>query len=122
MTTTDTAGLIALRDRIFADIFERQGKNYRKKLIGYESYVSRTQQLIDQYPDGMSLEEAAAVDIGMTASDSLAGLSPNEPEPPTIENDNSAKNNPMIASLALSLGLLELIIAFLPILQKKTTK
>src|SRR3546814_11578130 len=103
MTTTDTAGLIALRDRIFADIFERQGKNYRKKLIGYESYVSRTQQLIDQYPDGMSLEEAAAVDIGMTASDSLAGLYPTEPEPPTLENEHSEKDNPMIDYPALAL-------------------
>ncbi len=117
-TVTDTAKLIALRNRIFADIFERSGKEYRKQLAGYEGYISRIQQLIDQNRNAAPVEEVVA-DTSMTSSDSLAGVYPASPEQLTEEIENPEKDNPMIAYLALVLGIIALAIAAMPFLKKK---
>jgi len=116
VTTTDTAGLLALRDKVFGDIFERQGKAYRKQLPSYPSYVSRIEQLIDQYGEP-TLREEPLVDTSLAPVDSLAGMYPAVEEAP--ENNVKTKEDPMIAYLALILGIIALILAALPLFKKK---
>lgn len=118
MTVADEAGLVALRNQVFADIFERPGKGYRKQLIGYEAYVSRTEQLIDPYADYPPPVETS-VDTA-----SLPVATPAELNEPAAEQlgtptDTPEKNNTMIAYFALALGLIALIVAARPIFGKK---
>lgn len=117
-TVRDTVELRALRDQLFADIFERPGKGYRKQLTGYDDYVSRTEYLVGQYANGMPLEEFAA-DTASAPSDSLTGIYPADTEQLTDKNDNPEKENTMIGYFALAIGVLALAIAALPIFKKK---
>ncbi|WP_257667023.1 hypothetical protein [Parapedobacter tibetensis] len=116
MTATDEAGLVALRDQLFADILERPGKGYRKKLAGYDGYSSRIEYLIHQYADGMPMEEAA-VDTAPAPPINPAELHPTNPE--QLTNDNPEKDDTMIAYLAIAIGIIALIIAALPIFKKR---
>ncbi len=110
MTATDEAGLVALRNQIFADIFERPGKGYRKQLAGYEAYVSQVEYLIDHQGDETLLAEA---DLD-TASEPFrddAEIPPTYPEQFTDQNDNTEKDDTMIAYLALAIGIIALVLA-----------
>lgn len=118
MKATDTLELKALRDQLFADIFERPGKGYRKQLSGYESYVSRTEYLVRQYANGMPLDELA-VDTASAPSDSLTAIYPADTEQLTDINENPEKENTMIGYFALIIGIVALAIAALPIFKKK---
>lgn len=126
MNVTDTAELIALRDRIFADIFERRGKGYRKQLEGYEGYITRTEQAIDRYRNGPEVpittaDTAQAIvgpGAGMNPSDSIQA---DHTEQTANESDNPEKENPMIAYLALALGLIALTLVLMPLFRKKQT-
>lgn len=122
IAAADHTDLTSLRDRIFADIFERQGKGYRKQLAGYDSYIARTDDLLAP-PAGSPTAEDAAADI----TDTLLGeqvvdhadLQPIYPEQLTDQIDNPEKENPMIAYFAIAIGLIALAVAALPLIRKK---
>ncbi|SEL14171.1 hypothetical protein [Parapedobacter koreensis] len=117
MAATDEAALVALRNQVFADIFERPGKGYRKQLAGYEGYISRIEGLL--HPPVDEPMEQIATD---TVPDSLLNLAESQstyPEQLTDQNDNPEKEDTMIAYLALAIGIIALIIAARPILKKK---
>lgn len=116
MTATDQAGLVALRNQVFADIFERPGKGYRKQLAGYESYVSQTERLISLNDE--VLQEDTVIDTVPT-SVVPDQLQPANPEQFTDQNENPEKENTMIAYLAIAIGIIALIIAFLPVFKKR---
>jgi hypothetical protein len=117
MAVSDEAGLAALRDRVFADIFERPGKGYRKQFAGYQGYISRIDQLIDQYANGTPV----GATVADTASEPL--LSPldadiTDAEPIINQNDNPEKDNTMIAYLAIAIGIAALILGALSYFRK----
>lgn len=119
MSITDEAGLKMLRDRMFADIFDRPGKGYRKQLPGYEGYVIRTTDLIEP-------PNETPVPVVETAEDTIpervpdhVGSEPIYPEQDSGQIDNPEKENNMIAYLAIAIGLLALVIAALPFIKKK---
>ena len=116
--TDDEAALTTLRDLIFADIFERAGKGYRKQLAGYEGYVARTTDLIAPAADNLPMEEIAE-DTALESVPDHAGLQTTYPEQITDQIDNPEKENPMIAYLAIAIGLVALAIAALPLIKKK---
>ncbi|MGK6352264.1 hypothetical protein [Parapedobacter sp. DT-150] len=118
MTVANETQLVALRDQVAADIFDRPGKGYRKQLAGYEEYVSRIDGLIDQYANGGPVADTA-VDTAQAPLLSPDESNPTDPEQLTDRNDNAQKNDIMIAYLALAIGIIALIIAALPILRKK---
>lgn len=120
MAAADEAGLKALRGRIFADIFEREGKGYRKQLAAYDGYVAHTAELIDPST------ESALPDPDVAVEDTLSERVPDHagsqviyPEHVTDPIDNTEKENPMIAYFAIAIGLIALAIAALPFLRKK---
>ena len=117
MAATDEAGLVALRDQVFADIFERPGKGYRKQLAGYEAYRSRVEGLIRPPVEEMPMEQLA----GDTASVPIghAGSSPVDSVQLTDSNDNPEKEDIMIAYFAIAIGIIALILAALPFFKKK---
>lgn len=114
----DEQGLRNLRDRIFADIFERPGKGYRKQLAGYEGYVARTTDLVTPPAENLPVEEVTE-DTASPMVPDHAGLQPIYPEQLTNQNDNSEKENTMIAYIALVIGLISLAVAALPFIRKK---
>ncbi len=118
MTVTDEAQLVALRNQVFADIFERPGKGYRKQLAGYEAYVSRIESLIDPPVDELPME-LIPEDTDSALLLSPAELYPTNPEQLTDRNDNPEKDDTMIAYFAIAIGIIALIIAALPIIKKK---
>ncbi|MBK1440418.1 hypothetical protein JHJ32_10510 [Parapedobacter sp. ISTM3] len=118
MRVTDEAGLVALRDQVFADIFERPGKSYRKQLPGYEAYVARVERLMHPAVEETPMEQIA-VD---TSQESLPGtdeLLQTNPEQFASRNDNTKTDNNMIAYLALAIGIIALVIAALSVFKKK---
>ncbi len=117
MTATDEAGLTALRNQVFADIFDRPGKGYRKQLAGYAAYVAQVDHLIHPPADETPME-APAMDSMETLSDSAAGVYATNPEQPD-ENNNSEKQHTMIVYLALGIGLFACILAALPLFRKR---
>lgn len=118
MSVSDEAGLKVLRDRIFADIFERPGKGYRKQLAGYDGYVARTADLITPSPEILPIEETGEDTVAEFVPDH-ADLQPMYPEQQVDPIDNPEKENTMIAYLAIVIGLIALIIAALPFIKKK---
>lgn len=120
ISAADEAGLSKLRNLIFADIVERSGKGYRKQLAGYEGYVARTTDLIAMAPPAENLPvDEAAEDTVLEAVPDHAGLQPIYPEQLTDQIDNPEKENPMIAYLAIAIGLIALALAALPFVKKK---
>lgn len=121
ITVTDETGMVVLRDRLFADVLERQGKGYRKQLAGYAPYVARVEQLIDQYANGMQVSAAEITpDTTQLSADSLAAITyPANPEPAIDRSNNPEKENTMIAYLALAIGLIALIIVALTFFRKR---
>lgn len=116
---TDSAGLASLRSRIFADIIERQGKGYRKQLAGYDGYVARTTDLVTgSHEPLMPVGEGDDSLLAEQVPDH-AGLAPIYPEEITEQHDNPETENPMIAYLALAIGLIALIVAARPLMKKK---
>lgn len=118
MTAADEAGLTAIKNQIFADIFDRPGKGYRKQLAGYEAYISRVEHLLDL--------EAGNAPLAGFEEDTVAEsvLSPAEmypiyPEETAEQNEPQKKENPMIAYLAIVIAIIALIIVVLPILKKR---
>ncbi|WP_374744093.1 hypothetical protein [Parapedobacter sp. 2B3] len=114
----DNDGLKALRDRIFADIFERPGKGYRKQLAGYEGYVSRTAALIAPPTENLPPEDIAE-DISLAPMADQTGIQTIYPEQLPDQIDNPEKENTMIAYVAFVIGLIALVIAALPFIKKK---
>lgn len=120
MTATDKAGLATLRNQVFADIFERQGKGYRKQLVSYQGYISRVEHLVDQFPDGMPIQENAMdifSDTALAPPDNRTGLHSTNPEQRSDRNDNPEKDT-MIAYFALAMSIIALIMAALLIFRK----
>ena len=117
MAATDETTLVALRNQLFADIFERPGKGYRKQLAGYEGYISDIEYLIDQYAGRIPTEEIAE-DTASALLLSPSELYPTHPEQLTDRNDNPEKEDTMIAYLAIAIGIIALIIAALPMFRK----
>ena len=118
ITATDEAGLVALRDQVFADIFERPGKSYRKQLVGYEPYLSRIEELIHPPLDDVPLTQTA-VDTTTEPLLSPTDLYSANTEQHTDQIDNPEKENTMIAYFALAIGIIALIIAVLPLFRKR---
>ncbi len=118
MSVSDEAGLKALRDRIFSDIFERPGKGYRKQLAGYDGYVQRTAALTTPTAEILPIAETDDDTVAERVPDH-AGLQPIYPEQQVDPIDNPEKENTMIAYLAIVIGLIALIIAALPFIKKK---
>ncbi|MEC3879628.1 hypothetical protein [Parapedobacter sp. 10938] len=116
MAASDEAGLKALRDRIFADIFEREGKGYRKQLASYEGYVTRTANLIalpvENIPPEVAMDTVSERVPDHAVSQTIY------PEQLTDQIDNPEKEDPMIAYLAIGIGLIALAIAALPFIRK----
>src|SRR5690606_849433 len=117
-SATDEAGLKTVRDQIFADIFERSGKGYRKQLAAYNGYVTRTADLIAPTAENIRPEEAIEDTIPESVHDH-AGSQAVYPEQLTDQIDNPEKENTMIAYLAIAIGLVALAIAALPLIKKK---
>lgn len=117
LSATDDAGLVALRNQVFADIFERPGKGYRKQLAGYESYVSHTERLID-LNDEVPLEDTI-MDTTLSPLIVPTQVQPTNPEELTDRNENPEKENTMIAYLAFAIGIIALIISLVPIFKKR---
>jgi len=118
MKATDPAELVTLRNQIFADIFERPGKGYRKQLSGYRTYVARTESLIHPSAEEAPMEQIVA-DTTPESGDTSLGSQVIYPEQLTNQNDNPEKEDPMIAYLALTIGIIALIAAALPLFKKK---
>ena len=113
MKATDEAGLTALRKQIFADIFERPGKGYRKQLAAYQSYVDGTESLLH-----LSMAETPSEQVPVTHSPMDSGEAPLEhpesanviyPELTNEEVETPENENPMIAYLALALAIVALV-------------
>lgn len=117
VSATDEAGLKILRDRIFADIFERSGKGYRKQLAGYEAYVSRTTDLIAPPAESVLAEEVVVDSVRERVPD-YAGSQTTYPEQSTDQLDTPKKENTMIAYFAIAIGLIALVVAALPFIKK----
>ncbi len=120
-TVTDEAGLIALRNQLFADILERPGKGYRKQHPGYEGYIANMEDIINQYAQYGEEIPMSVMDVD-TASTPL--LSPPESYPsnldPLVDQDeNSKTEDTMIAYLALAIGILAIVIAVRPLFKKQ---
>ena len=115
----DNKGLASLRNRIFDDIFERQGKGYRKQLAAYADYVGHTDGLL-QPADELPPMDEEGLDImhGEQVPDH-AGMPPIYPEEIANQNNNPNTENPMIAYLAIAIGLIALAVAAIPLLKKK---
>lgn len=118
VTVTDEAGLQKLRDRIFADIFERPGKGYRKQLAGYDGYVARTADIIAPSSEILPMEQPGDDSVAERVPDH-AGLPPIYPEQQIDPIDNPENENPMIAYIAIAIGLIALVIATSTLLRKK---
>lgn len=118
MTAADETQLVALRNQVFADIFDRPGKGYRKQLAGYGGYVSRIDRLIDQYANGVQTPEVAG-DTDSVTSSVPAEMHTTDAEQLTDRNDKPEKENTMIAYIAIGIGILALIIAAWPIFRKR---
>ncbi|MGV3763786.1 hypothetical protein [Parapedobacter sp.] len=122
MAATDGAGLKVLRDRIFADIFEREGKGYRKQLAGYDGYVTRTADLIAlpaESTQEQTQPEGYSEDTLSERVPDHAGSQVVYPEQPIDQIDKPQKENTMIAYLAIVIGLIALAVAALPFFRKK---
>lgn len=120
ISATDGASLVTLRDRIFDDIFERPGKGYRKQLAGYDGYVARAADLVAPQAENVAMEEEATEDTLLERVPDRAGVQTIYPEELTNQNDNNPeKENPMIAYLAIVIGLIALALAALPFIKKK---
>lgn len=118
MNVADEATFIALRNQVFADIFERPGKGYRKQLGGYEGYIARVERLMDQPTDEMPMDPIA----DDTLSDPI--LSPDDsrtaqPDLFTGQNETPKKENTMIAYFAIAIAIIALVIAALPVFKQK---
>lgn len=121
MTATDEAGLVSLRNQIFTDIFERQGKGYRRQLAGYEEYISRVGHLIEQYPDGVTMVDTAMDTTGnamLTSSDAATLLSP-DPTQFSSTEENSKETPVQMVYFALATGIIALLLAVVSLLRKK---
>lgn len=116
---TDEASLKTLKERIFADIFERPGKSYRKQLAGYDGYVSRMADLVTPVAETVGQAETIEDTTVEERVPDHAGLQPIYPEPSTDQNDNPENENTMIAYLAIVIGLIALVIAGLPFIKRK---
>ena len=119
VSATDETDLVALRDRIFADIFERPGKGYRKQMAHYEAYVTRTADLIAPPAEQLPAEVAAAEDTILESVPDRASPQAVYADPVANEIENPEEENPMIAYLAVVIGLVALALAALPLMKKK---
>ena len=116
---TDEAGLVALRNQVFKDIFERPGKGYRKQLAGYEDYVARTGNLMQQSPDDEMPIAQTPADSAEVPLEHPAQSSVVYPEQVNDGNENSEKEDTMIAYFALALAIIALVLIARPLFQKK---
>ena len=114
MKATDEADVTALRKQIFADIFDRPGKGYRKQLANYQTYVARTESLMHlpsgEVPPGQIPMEGAEEPVAHPSASNII-----YPEETNEELESPENENTMIAYLALALAL----IALMPMLKKK---
>lgn len=119
VTTTDENSLKTLKERIFADIFERPGKGYRKQLAGYGAYNARMRDLIAS-PEEAGYQERTVDDTLLEERvPDHAGPQPIYPEQVIDQTNNPENTNNMIAYLAIAIGLTALVIAALPFIRKK---
>ncbi len=118
MKATDEAGLAALRKQVFADIFERPGKGYRKQLAGYKAYVARTEDLIHLSVDEAPMEQIA-IDSAEEPPQHPAQSAIIYPEQTNEENKNPEKEDTLIAYLAITLAIIALVVVALPLFKKK---
>jgi len=114
MAASNEAGPVALRDKIFADIFNRPGKGYRKQLPHYETYITRVDQLINPPAPESPLDEVSMDPIEEVPPIYLA---PEEEYINTPEVEENAQ--PMIAYFALACSLLALLLVARLVFRKK---
>lgn len=128
MPVTDSAELVALKNRILGDVVERSGKGYRKQLAGYDGYVDRINTLIDHFAQGAAIRSVASSTDEVTEGSVPAKLSDEDRWADTdpvssalrhnVQQDSPLKTeNSMMLYLALGLGVGALIIAILTLLQ-----
>lgn len=117
---TKTEELQRLKERIFADILDRPGKGYRKQLAGYSGYAARVADLLGP-PSGntVTTDEGAEDTAALELVPDHAGLQTIYPEQLTDQIDNPENENPMIAYIAIIIGLAALALAALPFIKKK---
>ncbi|MFC3197037.1 hypothetical protein ACFOET_05370 [Parapedobacter deserti] len=121
MEVADEAGLVALRNQVFADILERPGKGYRKQLTGYNDFVTRLENLIHSPVEEVPAEQLA-VDTALESPLGAVGPNPIYPEQVADNIDNPENNHTMIAYLAIAIGILALVVAALPIFNKRDSQ
>ncbi len=119
MTATDEAGLVTLRKQVFADIFERPGKGYRKQLAGYKAYITRTESLIRSSVDEVPVDRLTTDSTEAPPEHPAQSNNSIYPEQTSVQNENPEKEDTMIAYFALTLAVIALIIVALPLFKKK---